>query len=188
MASPANFSGGCATCSVVRRVMGSSASPKRGVILRTLARVILAAYGISALVYATAFGSQQADSVEWGLRLSEAGSWPRKAALAWRYDNPHLRWKAFLLWENEGSWIAIDKEAHFACCYGGILTGEALGLSTAGSAAVVSAAALLNELVEWKLGFWIPPRHRGVSIKDLIVDGCGVAAGLLVVNHFCQRD
>ena len=135
-------------------------------------------------------GEQEEGSqpTQYGLRLSEIGSWPGKAVEAWKYDNPNLRWKAFLRWENEGEWLAIDKQAHFASCYGGVLTGEVLGMSRVSNVAIVSSAALLNELIEWKLGFWIHPKYRGISIKDFVIDAAGILVGLLVVEQFCERD
>jgi len=124
---------------------------------------MLLACCLSVLLLGAPSQAEPPDSLKYGLRLAEMGSWPRKAMEAWKYENPYLRWKAFLLWENEGEWIAIDKEAHFACCYAGILTGGIAEISTCKSVAVVTTFALLNELMEWKLGFWIEPRGRGVS-------------------------
>lgn len=152
--------------------------------LRAVARLGWRVWALWVFVLASALGAGEPESVRYGLRLSEIGSWPKRAVEAWKYENPYLKWKAFLVWENEGEWLAIDKEAHFACCYGGILTGEMLEISARKSVAVVSTAALLNELVEWKLGFWIPPEYRGISVKDIIVDAGGIVVGLLVVKYF----
>ncbi len=133
-------------------------------------------------------GEEGSQPPQYGLRLSEIGSWPGRAVEAWKYDNPNLRWKAFLRWENEGGWLAIDKQAHFASCYSGVLTGEILGMSRVSNVVIVSSAALLNELIEWKLGFWIHPKYRGISIEDLVIDTAGILIGLLVVEQFCERD
>jgi uncharacterized protein YfiM (DUF2279 family) len=80
--------------------------------------------------------------------------------------------------DQQGGWLAADKELHFAASLAISASARSAGASDGTSFGVAVGAGTLKEL--WDATF--RPGRPGASWKDLVADIAGAAAGFLIVD------
>ncbi len=86
----------------------------------------------------------------------------------------------FLPADREGSWVAADKQLHFAGSLAIATSLRVTGLRDGEAAAGAFGIAALKEVYDATLK--PRARGRGASWKDLVVDLLGVGAGILLAS------